>query len=104
SSLMISSVRVCFSDLVSRKLVLQSPRQHQCQHFPITHEGPKRISECRGSILLDKKMADPRAAITRNQRQWKQPPPADSDQQNDEGDCYERAEAMQRTSRGLAVL
>src|ERR1041385_2733815 len=85
-------------------LLFQSTCQHQRQHFPISHERPQRVSEGRGLVLLDEEVRGPRTAITRNQRQWKQPPPADSDQQDDEGDCCERAETMQHTSRWPAVL
>jgi len=54
--------------------------------------------------LLDKKMADPRGAITWNQSKWKQPPSAPGNKVNRADDSDTCAYQMKHASRGLAVF
>ena len=44
---------------MSALLTLQPSHQHQPKHLPVTHERPERISESRGTILLNEEMAHP---------------------------------------------
>ncbi len=60
--------------------------------------------ECCGSVLLDKKMAYPRGAITRNQSKWKQPPSAAGNKVNRADDSDSGAHQMKQASSGLAVF
>jgi hypothetical protein len=44
-----------------------SPGEHQGNHLVVAHERPERILERGGPVLLDQKMREPGAAITRNE-------------------------------------
>ena len=62
------------------------------------------MGESCGPVPLDEKMRHPRESVTRNQRQWKQPPLAHGNQQNGKAESAERADAMKPARRGLAVF
>ena len=57
-----------------------------------------------GSVFLDKKMANPRPAITGNQSKRKQPPSAAGNKVNRAGDSDTGAHQMKQASGGLAVF
>ena len=57
-----------------------------------------------GSILLDKKVANHAAPITRNQSQRKQPPSAGGNKVDDTNDRDSGTYQMKQTSRRLAVF
>ena len=57
-----------------------------------------------GSVLFDKKMTNPRGAITRNQSQWKQPPSAGNNKVDHAGYSCTCAQQMKQAGRGLTVF
>jgi hypothetical protein len=60
--------------------------------------------ECCGSVSLNKKMANPRGAITRNESQWKQPPSATDNKVNHTGYPDTGADQMEQASGALAMF
>ena len=60
--------------------------EHQPDHFVIADERPQRILKRGRLILLDKEVANPRRAITRDQSEREKPPPANDDKQHHTAD------------------
>jgi len=60
--------------------------------------------ECCGSVSLDKKMANPRGAITWNQSKWKEPPSAGNNEEHGAGNPDRSADQVKQTGRGLTVF
>ena len=69
-----SSFVLLFADASALKFRTHSPGQKTQQHFKICHDRPKRITECRGFITLNKTMAQPGKQISAENRQRQEHP------------------------------
>lgn len=85
-------------------LSAHSSGEHQCDHLVIADERPERILKRRGLVLLDQKMREPGAAVTRNQAKREEPPSSGCDQINDQSNGGGGANQVKPTRRGSAVF
>jgi hypothetical protein len=88
----------------SLNLSIHPASQHQPDHFVIADEGPERmLKRCR-LVLLDEEVTDPGRAVTRDQREGKEPPLADDDEVNDAAECDGGANEVKQTCARTAVF
>ena len=78
--------------------------QHHPDHFVVAHERPQRILKSCRLVFLDEEVTDPCRAVSRDQRQRKEPPLADDDKVNNAAERDGSADEMQQTRAGMAVF
>src|SRR6185312_62108 len=68
------------------------------------HQAVDRMPECRGPVLLEREMSDPRAAVSTHRRSDQPPRIARRNRDDDRRDHQPRAEKMQPPATAIAVL